>query len=218
MIAILFMKEHSERLPNKNIKILNGKPLFYWIFNTLSTLPHISNIILNTDSNKIADLVKLYFPDTIIHFRPKYLLGNHIVANELIEYELKNIYEGDHFLQTHVTNPLLSSSTIYNAINYYYNNLGKYDSLFAVTKYQGRFYFKNGKPVNHKTNIIEQTQKMKPIYEDNSCLYLFSRSSFKKNGRIGQKPKMFEINKLEAVDIDIEEDFILAESLMKNGL
>ena len=211
MIAILFMKSHSERLPNKNIKDFCGKPLFYWIINTLSTLPHIRKIVVNTDSKRIATLVRLYFPDVLIHSRPKYLRGDSIVANDLIEYELTQIYDDVHFLQTHVTNPLITTNTIYNAIEFYYRNLRKYDSLFTVTKHQGRFYDIDGKPINHKPDNIEQTQNMKSVYEDNSCLYLFSRQSFARNGRVGLKPKMYEINKIEAIDIDTEEDFKIAE-------
>ena len=56
------------------------------------------------------------------------------------------------------------------------------------------------------------------MYEENSNFYIFSKKSFEKAGkkRIGLKPQIFEVNKLEAVDIDEPEDFILAELLYKS--
>ncbi len=217
MIALLFMKENSERLPNKNIKNFNDHFLFYWIFNTLMQIKFIDKIILNTDSMKIAKLVIAYFGDVVIHMRPDWLCGDKVVANEIIDYEINhfNYNNNQLFLQTHVTNPLLQVSTIINAIKFYNDNLNKYDSLFTVTEYQGRFYNNKGQPINHKINQIEQTQNMEPIYEDNSCLYLFSKESFNKNGRVGLNPKMYEINKIEAIDIDTQEDWIIAEGVAK---
>ena len=52
---------------------------------------------------------------------------------------------------------------------------------------------------------------MPPIYDENSCIYIFSRKSFLKNkSRIGANPYFFKIDNLESVDIDEEFDFILA--------
>jgi CMP-N-acetylneuraminic acid synthetase len=69
--------------------------------------------------------------------------------------------------------------------------------------------------VNHNPRELLRTQDLPALYEENSCLYVFSRESFKKseNRRIGNIPLMFPISSLEAVDIDEEEDFVLAEML-----
>ena len=90
--------------------------------------------------------------------------------------------------------------------------------MFGVTKVQTRFYDKDAKPINHNPQELLRTQDLEPLYEENSNFYIFSKESFKNsdNKRIGLKPKIFEVNKLEAVDIDEPEDFILAELLYKN--
>jgi len=214
--ALLFMKGHSERIPRKNMKPFCGRPLFHWIIETLLKCNYISEIIINTDSEEIAENAEKNFHVTI-HMRPDYL--NRITSNEanqIIEYDI-NKTDGKFFLQTHSTNPLLRLDTINNAIRYYIDNIEKYDSLFTVTSQYKRFYYKNGKPINHNPLILEKTQLLKPIFEENSCLYLFTRESFSiNNNRIGQKPLMFEINNYESLDIDEQFDFEYAEMVKKN--
>jgi CMP-N-acetylneuraminic acid synthetase len=64
-----------------------------------------------------------------------------------------------------------------------------------------------------------QTQDLPPIYAENSCLYLFTRENLlRKRTRIGDRPYLFEISALEAQDIDEEQDFLIADLLMKYRL
>jgi CMP-N-acetylneuraminic acid synthetase len=134
--------------------------------------------------------------------------------NDIIGYDLETI-SGDHFLQTHSTNPLLTQKTLETAVRSYFEHLDKHDSLFSVTRLQTRLYWGSGKPVNHSPQQLERTQDLPPVYEENSNLYLFSRSSFKNagNNRIGCNPKMFSMHPLEALDIDEETDFQIAETI-----
>ena len=111
MIAILFMKEISERLPNKNIRLFCGKPLFYWVLTTLSSISRIHKIVIDTDSYRIASMVHEEFPDIVLLDRPEKLKGNHITANALIRSIIDRV-DGGTFIQTHVTNPLLTATTI----------------------------------------------------------------------------------------------------------
>jgi CMP-N-acetylneuraminic acid synthetase len=136
--------------------------------------------------------------------------------NDIIAYDLSKI-EDNHFLQTHSTNPLLTRETLERAIKEYFNTLPEYDSLFSVSKIQSRFYWVSGEPVNHNPQELLRTQDLPPLFEENSNFYMFSKKSFADAGgaRIGLKPQMFEINKLEAVDIDEPEDWEIAESLYR---
>ena len=58
--AFIPIKLHSERIPNKNFYNLNGKPLFYYIFNTLMRINHIDEIVVNTDSNEVESRIKKF--------------------------------------------------------------------------------------------------------------------------------------------------------------
>jgi CMP-N-acetylneuraminic acid synthetase len=63
------------------------------------------------------------------------------------------------------------------------------DSLFSVTRLQTRLYDQHGRAINHDPSVLLQTQDLPPVYEENSCLYLFTRQNLlKRHHRIGAIP------------------------------
>ena len=214
--ALMPMKSHSERVPNKNLKLFCGKPLYHSMMNQLLLAQTIDRIVVDTDSPDIKNDIKKNFEDIIIIDRPASIQGDFVSMNKSIAYDL-SILEGKDFIQTHSTNPLLKAKTIDNAVKQYLTDIKKYDSLFSVTKLQTRLYDKNLIPVMHNPRELIRTQDLEPLFEENSNFYIFSKSSFKnaKKERIGLKPNYSEINRLEAIDIDNEEDFIIAEAIMR---
>lgn len=215
LTALLPMKGNSERVPNKNMRNFNAKPLYQAIVEALLASKYIAKIVINTDSPLIKTNAKETYGDKIfIIDRPENIQGDYVSMNTIIDFDLSQL-EGEHFIQTHSTNPLLKTSTIDSAIEAYFKGLQSYDSLFSVTRLQTRLYDKNAKPINHDPNELLRTQDLEPLYEENSNFYIFSKQSFTYAGkkRIGLKPQIFEVNQLEAVDIDEPEDFKLAELL-----
>ena len=90
----------------------------------------------------------------------------------------------------------------------------EHDSLFSVTRLQTRLWNAEGEPINHDRNVLARTQDLPPVFEENSCLYLFTRESLERHGnRIGERPILFELPREEAWDIDEEVDFRVAEAL-----
>jgi len=72
------------------------------------------------------------------------------------------------------------------------------------------------RPINHNQNILIRTQDLPPIYEENSCIYIFEREYLIKNcNRIGMRPFLFEIDQYESIDIDEAEDFEFAEKMFQ---
>lgn len=219
MIVIIPIKKNSNRVKGKNFRLFGEIPLYQVILNTIAECPEVTEICIDTDCPKLIKIspeLKLQKKIRIIE-RPDDLRGDDVSVNRLIEYNL-SLTEGEYFLQTHCTNPLLKSKTISEAIHFFLSNIDIYDSIFSVSRIQSRLYDSSYKPINHNPGLLLKTQDLDPIYEENSNFYIFSRESFFKNNstRIGKKPYFYEINKLEAIDIDEEIDFILAEILMKN--
>ena len=214
--ALLPMKNNSERVPGKNFKLFNGQTLFHVVLKKLLASNQIHKVIINTDSDIIkADVVK-NFPEVLIHERPVELRGDFVSMNEIIAHDIEH-FKADLYLQTHSTSPLLNTATIDSAIASYISSAGKNDSLFTVTRLQTRLYWEDGRPVNHNPKELLRTQDLPPVFEENSNFYLFSKDSFyaADRKRIGLKPIMFPIDKIEAADIDEPEDFIIAEKLFQ---
>jgi len=214
---LLPMKGNSERVPNKNLKLFNGKPLFHAVIDELIKSKYINKVIINTDSDLIAESAVNAYKDFVhIHKRPKNIQGDFVSMNKIIEYDLNNS-DSDIYIQTHSTSPLLTIKSLDSAIEKMRSKTTDFDSIFSVTKIQTRFYDKNGNPFNHDPKELLRTQDLEPLFEENSGFYIFTKDSFKNadNKRIGLRPLMFEIDKIEAIDIDEPSDFIIAETLHK---
>jgi CMP-N-acetylneuraminic acid synthetase len=205
------MKGHSERIPDKNMKLFRGKPLYHSILNELINSKYLKKVYIDTDSKHISDDVNQFFPEVSIINRPDELCGDNVSMNKIIEHDLE-ITNDEFFLQTHSTNPLLRIETIDSAIEFFFDNSDKYDSVFSVNKLQSRLYWSDGKAINHNPDELLRTQDLPPVFEENSNFYIFTKGSFREAGnkRIGKNPYMFEVPFLESFDIDTQEDFDMA--------
>ena len=214
--ALVPMRHHSQRVPEKNFRDLGGKPLYHHILSTLTQVPEIEGIYVDTDSPIITAGLRKDFPDIQVIDRPDHLTTDETSMNRIIAHDL-SIVEADYYLQTHTTNPLLKSNTISQAIKAFLEKKNEFDSLFSVTRLQTRLYDSEGNAVNHNPAELIQTQDLPPIFEENSCLYLFSKNSLENSGhRIGGTPYLFEIDSEEAWDIDTLFDFNIVDYLMNN--
>jgi CMP-N-acetylneuraminic acid synthetase len=215
IIALVPMRHHSQRVPGKNYRNLAGKPLFHHIIETLNQVPLISGIVVDTDSPVIIDQLEKTFPKVQVINRPQKLRADTIPMNEILMYDTGQV-PADLYLQTHSTNPLITAESINNALKLMIAKYPAYDSLFSVTRIQARLWDSLSRPINHNPSILLQTQNLPPVYEENSCFYLFTRQTLEiRRTRIGERPYLFEISKSESWDIDEEEDFAIAEMIMK---
>lgn len=209
--AIVPMRHSSERVKGKNYRSFNGKPLFHYITETLLNCPSITQVVIDTDSPTIMDYAKANLSKVVVLERPVHLRDGNIPMNDVLLNIVEQI-ESDFYLQTHSTNPLLSAETVQEAIDFFLKNYPIYDSLFSVTRLQTRLWDGLARAVNHNPNILLRTQDLPPIYEENSCLYIFTKQILKeRHNRIGNRPYLFEIDRREAIDIDEEIDFLIAE-------
>ena len=216
IVALVPMRHHSQRVPRKNYREMAGKPLYHHIMNTLNDCPEIDVIVVDTDSEIIIEGLRIDFPQVIIIERSAALRADDIPMNDVLLFDTGQV-PADLYIQTHSTNPLLRSETISNAIRSFQKQSDEYDSLFSVTRLQTRLWDENTKPVNHNPNILLQTQDLPPIFEENSCIYIFTAEKLReRRNRIGEKPMMYEIKSGEALDIDEESDFMIADIILKN--
>ena len=215
LAALIPMRHHSQRVPGKNYRPLAGKPLFHHITETLIAVPEVDTIVVDTDSEPVMDGLRQHFPQVVIIERPEKLRADDIPMNDILLFDTGQV-QADFYLQTHSTNPLLKPETISRGIHSFLENYPKYDSLFSVTRLQTRLYDQYGQAINHNPAQLLQTQDLPPVFEENSCLYLFTRDNLLSHGhRIGPSPLMFEIDRDEAWDIDEELDFSICDFLMR---
>lgn len=215
IVALVPMRHNSQRVPGKNYRLVSGKPLYFYIIDTLLHVPQIKEVAVDTDSHTVIDGLQEHFPSVRVIERPERLRADDIPMNEILLYDT-SLMEADFYLQTHSTNPLLRAETVTQAVLKFLSLYPSYDSLFSVTRLQTRLWDKLGQAINHNPAVLLQTQDLPPVYEENSCMYLFTRDSLlNRRNRIGERPYLFEISPQEAWDIDDELDFEIVDFLMK---
>jgi len=216
--ALVPMRHHSQRVPGKNYRLLAGKPLFHHIIEALLACQLVEEVVVDTDSQPVMESLRESFSQVRILERPEHLRADSIPMNEILAYDTSQV-EADFYLQTHSTNPLLRPASIQMALQTFLSSYPMYDSLFSVTRLQTRLWDQLGRAINHNPAILLQTQDLPPVYEENSCMYLFTRQTLlSRRNRLGERPMMFEIDAAEAWDIDEELDFLLVEFLINHPI
>jgi CMP-N-acetylneuraminic acid synthetase len=216
IVALVPMRHHSQRVPGKNYRILAGQPLYAHVLANLLHCPEINQIVVDTDSPEITAGIKERFPTITILPRPAHLQADGISMNEVLLYDTAHA-TADLYLQTHSTNPLVKAETFSHAIKTLEQNFPAFDSLFTVTKLQVRLWDALARPINHNPNFLLQTQDLPPLFEENSCFYLFTGELLtRKRNRVGDRPYLFELQRSEAYDIDDEENFLIADLLLSH--
>ncbi len=214
IVALVPMRHNSERVPGKNYRLLAGKPLYQHILHTLQQVPEIDQIVIDTDSPIIIEGAQKDFPNVRTLLRPEHLRDGNIPMNEILLYDTGQA-PADFYLQTHSTNPLLKAETISTAIRALVDSYPAYNSLFSATRIQTRLWDQLGRAINHNPAILLRTQDLPPVYEENSCIYLFTRSTLEsRRNRLGDRPYLFPMEASEAWDIDEELDFLIADLIL----
>lgn len=216
LVALMPMRHNSERVPGKNYRPFgDGRPLYQHMVEVMLQCPGIDKIVIDTDSPTIIGQCADKYPQVVLIDRPEHLRDGATPMNDVLLHDIGEV-NSPFYLQTHSTNPLLSPETLNRAIETFFDQYPVYDSLFSVTRQQTRYWDGLARAINHNPNILLRTQDLPPVYEENSCIYIFERELLVSNhNRIGKRPFLFEIERLEAADIDEEIDFLLADLIYK---
>lgn len=206
------IKANSERVPGKNLRLLNGKKLYEYICEHVKEAAVFDDVFVDTNSNEIADYSqKMGFH--VIERKPELAL-NTANGNDLLVYHYEKFPEYDYYFQLFATAPYLQPETIRSCYNYLVSS-EEYDSCFTALENHS-FYWYSGTPINYRPEILPRSQDMLPVLEETTGLYGISAESLAKyHCRIGRKPYICRVNKFEAVDINTEEDIKVAEYIGK---
>ena len=210
--ALVPMRHDSERVPGKNYRLFDGRPLFHRMLLTLLACPEVVRIAVDTDSPIVAEQCARHFPSVQVIDRPRHLRGGEVAMTEILRHDA-GLIESPWYVQTHATSPLLTAATLRAGLRALEEGLDRHDSLMTVTRLQTRLYDVGGCPLNHDPRVLLRTQDLPPVFEENSGMYVFTREQVAGGRRFGERPLLFEIDPVEATDIDTEADFALAETL-----
>ena len=210
IVSFIPIKLGSKRVPGKNIKpFFDGTPLIHFIQKACLSTKNIDEVYVYCSDEAV---VPYLLPGVKFLKRPDYLDGDNINANDFIR-EFMRVVDADIYVNAHTTSPFAKPATIEDLVEKVAS--GKYDSAFCAENIR-TFMWKDGKPMNFDPNHFPRTQDLPDIYGETSIAYVFTKESFLKNNRrLGQKPYIKEVGKIEAIDIDYPEDFEIANAIYK---
>lgn len=213
IVAFVPIKMNSARLPMKNIKsFTNGKPLISYILSTLEKVKKVDEIYVYCSSDEICK----YLPNRVkLAKRDPYYDLDSTSFNEVLS-SFANIVKADIYVLAHATAPFLSEKSISLAIDSVASK--NYDSAFTVNEMQ-EFLWKGNSPINYNLDSIPRTQDLDKIQIETCGLYVYTRDLIiNKNRRIGNNANLIKVSKIEAIDINTMEDFVLADAIFNYNL
>ena len=218
IIAMIPARLGSQRVPKKNLRLLNGKPLIAYAIEAAKNSGVFDEIYVNSESEEIGRVavdfgVKFYK-------RPE-KFASHTSNKDDFAYDFIKKTEGDILIQLLPTSPLISPEEIRSFVNEMLNQ--NFDTLVSVVDHQIACVY-NNQPINFK--YLEphiSSQDMTPVQSYATVLMGWTYASFKESmQRYGfayhgtdTKKGYFTLKGLSEIDIDHEEDFLLAEVAMK---
>lgn len=207
------IKSNSERVPGKNFRVLCGKSLYQYIIDHAIAAKCFDDIYVDTNSNEVVEYCK--GNNVKIIARKEELAKNTANGNDLLNYHFNLHPEYDYYFQLFATAPFLQANSISKAVNTLCGSQ-EYDSVFTALKENSFFWYCNN-PINYRPCILPRSQDMEPVIEETTGLYGMAHDALKKyRCRIGAKPYICFVNKFEAVDINTEDDFKIAEYIGKS--
>lgn len=208
-VAFVPIRLNSKRVVGKNLKMLGEKPLMCYILDTLANIKKIDEVYVYCSQESIKE----YLPKGVKFLkRPEFLDRDETLGKEIYEAFTKTV-DADIYILAHTTSPFIKEETVENALDKILNE--GYDSAFSCEKIQ-TFTWYDGKPLNYDLKEIPRTQTIEPIYVETSAFFMFKRDIWKVHKqRIGFKPYMAQVDKIEGVDIDWPEDFEFAEKIQE---
>ncbi len=211
-VCFIPIKSNSERVPGKNLRIINKKKLYQYICEHVKEADVFDDVYIDTNSEEIAEYA-FEMDFKVIERNPK-LAQNNANGNDLLVYHFNLFPEYDYYFQLFATAPYMTSDTIKKCHDILVTS-NKYDSCFtALENYS--FYWYAGTPVNYRPCILPRSQDLLPVIEETTGLYGISKESLSKyQCRIGSNPYIHFVSKFEAVDINTEEDLKVAEFIGK---
>lgn len=216
-VCFIPIKKDSIRSKDKNFKQVAGKKLYQHILGKLASEKIFDEIYVDTDSEEIKHFLK----DTKIKIidRPKFLTEGWVDGNDLLKFEytefLKNGGSCDYIFHLHITAPFLKIETI-KQIKESLMIAKEYDSVFsALVKYG--WYWYNDAPVNY-SYVTPTNESKSGIVKETTGIYGIWVKAFENLGsRLGAKPYAFLVDEFEAMDFNIDADFLYANYLYKLG-
>lgn len=213
ILAVIPARAGSKGIPNKNIKIINDRPLIEYALQNAINSKYITDYVVTTDSAEIENIVQQQNKNCIIHCRSEELCGDDVTLDSVIYDAIPKDKKYDYIVTLQPTSPTLKSETLDKAIEYAIEK--ETDTLISVINLPHlSWHDENGKKVPSYKERLNR-QYLPADYLETGAFVISKADVVNQCSRIGKKVDVFELSEDEAIDIDSYNDLILAESVLR---
>lgn len=215
VIAIIPARAGSKGIPNKNIRLLNEKPLIYYSIKNALNCELIDEVIVSTNSKEVEIIAQQM--GAKVHWRDEQLCGDAVTLDGVI-YDTAIKYSEDDtdiIVTMQPTSPTLKTATLESALTYFNNN--GFDSLISCVNKPHLAWRQDGS--GNKYPDYEKRlnrQYLPPYFLETGAFLVTRKSCVTPDSRLGQSIQVFEVCEDESIDIDTYSDFKLAEHVLAN--
>ncbi len=211
-VTLIPLRGGSKGIPRKNLKVLNGKPLFAYVVE--ASINSGIRTVISTEDQEIKKMCKKLYKDSEVIDRPSSIATDTSTTEEVIEHFLEIDKNPKHIILLQATSPLTTSKDINSAINQYLSN--KANPLLSVVNEHCFLWDSFGNPINYDPYKRPRRQDWDGINKENGALYIFSRNHFQKHKcRAGGKVTLYKMNSKTKYEIDEIEDFKILSAILK---
>ncbi|MGJ0329354.1 acylneuraminate cytidylyltransferase family protein [Aliarcobacter cryaerophilus] len=216
-IAFIPVRCGSKSIPFKNIKEFCGKPLVYWNLEALQNSINIDNIFVATDCEEIKSVVNGFGFSKVVVYDREAQNANDTASTESVMLEFiakQNFDDNDLFFLVQATSPLTQTKDFDEALETLKNQ--KADSLLTCVRTKRFFWNEDGTPYNYDYKNRPRRQDFDGMLMENGAFYINTISNITKDkNRLSGKIAIHEMEEFTAVEIDEEDDWIVAEQIMR---
>tara|TARA_X000000950_G_C13862484_1_gene639297 strand:+ start:160 stop:846 length:687 start_codon:yes stop_codon:yes gene_type:complete len=216
-IAFIPARCNSKSIAFKNIKNFCGKPLVFWSINALQNSVNIDKIYVATDCDEISNIVNSFnFSKVEVYDRePKNADDFASTESVMLEFISKNNFKDeDLFILVQATSPLTQTKDFDEALKAM--KFQNANSILTCVRTK-RFFWKNdATSLNYDYKIRPRRQEFEGTLMENGAFYINSIGNIKKDrNRLSAKVAIHVMEEFTAVELDEEDDWSFAESLMQ---
>ena len=211
IVAIIPAIAVSKGKPNKNIRLINDKPLIYYTFKNALSSNLITDIVVTTDSPEVEIIAKQM--GVSIRRRAEHLCTDSVTLDGVI-YDACEGIESDYVVTMQPTSPTLLPSTLDAAIQHCISN--DLDTVISVINNPHLSWSeRNGQKVPNYNERLNR-QYLPPYYLETGAFMISRASIVTEKTRIGNNVDVFEISQPEAIDVDTFADLKYVESVLSS--
>ncbi len=202
ILAVIPARAGSKGIPNKNIRIIGGRPLIYYSIKNALASQYITDVIVSTDSDAVRIIADQM--GTRIKWRDAKLCGDAVTLDAVIADAIPDNEKWDYIVTMQPTSPTLRVETLDAAIKFTIDN-GYETVISAINAPHLSWGEKDGKKYPNYTERLNR-QYLPPCYMETGAFVISHASVVTSETRIGSKVDVFEVPEDEAQDVDTFED------------